>query len=122
MSTGPDIQRTPIRGRGAPGRERRVDGAVEVTVRPQQPGRRGVPAVPVLQQRRLLAELVGGVEVPRGRVEVALLAQDVGKADVEVAGGFQVEVEAAVLGEELEHVVEETDAGRDLILPLAVEV
>ncbi len=56
-------------------------------MRLQQCGRRGVPAVPVLQQRRPVAELAGGLEVLRGRIEVALLAQDVREADVEVAGG-----------------------------------
>ena len=58
-------------------------------MRLQQPGHRGVPAVPVLQQRRPVAELTGGLEVLRGRVEVALLAEHVGQADVQVAGGGQ---------------------------------
>ena len=37
--------------------------AVEVAAGPQQPGHGGVPAVPVLQQRRAVAELPGGLEV-----------------------------------------------------------
>src|SRR2546428_10918809 len=35
--------------------------------------------------------------------------------DVEVAFGFQLEVEAAVPGEQLEHMIEEADAGGDLV-------
>jgi len=42
--------------------------------------------VPVLQQRRPVAELAGDLKVLRGRVEVAVLAQDVREADVQIAG------------------------------------
>ncbi len=42
--------------------------------------------MPVLQQRRPIAELTGDLEVLCGRIEVALLAQDVREADVQVAG------------------------------------
>ncbi len=35
--------------------------------------------------------------------------------DVEIAGGFQLQVEAAVLGEQLQHVIEEADAGGDFV-------
>ena len=37
--------------------------------------------------------------------------------DIEIAVALQFEVEAAVASEELEHVIEETDAGRDLVWP-----
>ena len=40
--------------------------------------------------------------------------------DVEISVGFEVEVEAAVLREKLEHVVEETNAGRDFVASPAV--
>ena len=42
--------------------------------------------MPVLQQRRAVAELAGDLEVLRGRVEVALLAEDVREPDVQVPG------------------------------------
>ena len=41
--------------------------------------------------------------------------------DVEVAGGVQREVEAAVPREQLQHVIEKTDAGADVVASLAVE-
>jgi hypothetical protein len=41
--------------------------------------------------------------------------------DVEVARGVQRQVEAAVPREQLEHVVEEADAGADVVAALAVE-
>ena len=39
---------------------------------------------------------------------------------IQIAGGFQLQVEPAVPGEQLQHVVEEPDAGPHLVLPLAV--
>ena len=78
--------------REVPGQEERLglvehrDPALEVAFRLQQGGRRGAPAVPVLQQHRRVAELAGDLEVLRGRLEVALLAQHVREADVHVAG------------------------------------
>ena len=33
---------------------------------------------------------------------------------IQIAVGFQLQIEAAVLGEQLQHVIEEADAGRDL--------
>jgi len=42
--------------------------------------------VPVLQQRRPVTELAGQLEVVRGRVEVTLLPEHVGQADVQVTG------------------------------------
>ena len=41
---------------------------------------------------------------------------------VEIAVGVQLEVEAAVLGEQLQHVVEEADAGRDLVPAAAFDL
>src|SRR5437879_6392403 len=35
--------------------------------------------------------------------------------DVEITAGFELEVEASVMSEEFEHVVEETDAGGDVV-------
>ena len=40
---------------------------------------------------------------------------------IEIAIGFQLEVEAAVLREQLQHVIEEADAGRDLIASAAFD-
>ena len=40
--------------------------------------------------------------------------------DVQVAIGAQGEVESAVPGEQLEHVIEEADAGGDLVLAAAL--
>jgi hypothetical protein len=40
---------------------------------------------------------------------------------VEIAFGIQGEVEATVFGEQLQHVVEETDAGRDVIAAAAFD-
>ena len=34
---------------------------------------------------------------------------------VQIAIGAQLQIEAAVFGEQLQHVVEEADAGRDLV-------
>jgi hypothetical protein len=42
--------------------------------------------------------------------------------DIEVTGCFEVEVKAAMLGEELEHVVEEADACRDGVLAFAFDL
>ena len=42
--------------------------------------------------------------------------------DVEVACRVDGQVERAVAREQLQHVIEETDAGADLVLALAVEV
>jgi hypothetical protein len=39
--------------------------------------------------------------------------------DVEVSGGNQFEIEAAVAGEEFEHVIEETNARRDFVFAVA---
>ena len=63
--------------------------AVEVTASLQHPRHSRVPAVPVLQQRRPVTELAGQLEVVRGRVEVTLLAEHVGQADVQVTGRGQ---------------------------------
>ena len=41
--------------------------------------------------------------------------------DVEVAASFQFEIEAAVVREQFEHVIEEADAGRDLITATAFD-
>ena len=41
--------------------------------------------------------------------------------DVEVAGRVQRQVEAAVPREQLEHVIEEADAGADVVAALAVD-
>src|SRR3954464_11965280 len=41
--------------------------------------------------------------------------------DIEVPSRLDAQVEGAVAGDELEHVVEKTDAGRDLVLALALE-
>ena len=41
--------------------------------------------------------------------------------DVEIPRRVQRQVEAAVTREELQHVIEEPDAGRDVVAPLAVE-
>src|SRR6266545_1814506 len=41
--------------------------------------------------------------------------------DIEVAGGPERQVEAAVAGEQLQHVVEEADAGVDLVAALALD-
>src|SRR4029077_6994290 len=41
--------------------------------------------------------------------------------DVKVAAGFELEVEASVMGEEFEHVVEEADARRDIVRAAALD-
>ena len=41
--------------------------------------------------------------------------------DVEIAIGVELQVEAAVLGEELEHVIEEADSGGDFVAAAAFE-
>ena len=41
--------------------------------------------------------------------------------DVEIAIGFEGEVEASVFGEQLQHVVEETDAGGDVVAAAAFD-
>ena len=41
--------------------------------------------------------------------------------DLQVTIGAQVEIEAAVTGEELEHVVEEADAGRHSVVATPIE-
>src|SRR5208337_3160040 len=35
--------------------------------------------------------------------------------DIEVALGFELEIEATVMGEEFQHVIEETDSSRNLV-------
>ena len=40
--------------------------------------------------------------------------------DVQVTGGFDVQIEAAMTGDLIEHVVEETDTGVELALARAV--
>ena len=42
--------------------------------------------------------------------------------DVEVALGLQFQIEAAVLGEQLQHVIKKPDAGRDLVRALPVQL
>ena len=42
--------------------------------------------------------------------------------DVQVAGSFDIEVECAVAGDLVEHVVEETDAGIELTLARTIQV
>ena len=39
--------------------------------------------------------------------------------DVEVTGGLEFEIEPAMLGEEFEHVIQESNAGRYRVLALA---
>ena len=41
--------------------------------------------------------------------------------DVEIAFGVEFEIEAAVLGEQLQHVIEEADAGGDLVAAAAFD-
>ena len=41
--------------------------------------------------------------------------------DVKIAHGFQLQIEAAVLGEELQHVIQEANAGRDFIAAFAFD-
>jgi len=45
--------------------------------------------VTVLQQRCAVTELPGHLEVARGRVEVTLLPEDVGQADMQITGRGQ---------------------------------
>ncbi len=85
-SPGTKQKRSPGVGEQRLGVVEHRDRAVEVASRLQQCGRGGVPAVSVLQQRGPVAELPGDLEVLRGPVEVALLAQDVREADVQIAG------------------------------------
>jgi hypothetical protein len=42
--------------------------------------------------------------------------------DIEVAFGRDDEIEGAVAGDEVQHVIKETDAGGDFGLALAVEI
>jgi hypothetical protein len=42
--------------------------------------------------------------------------------DVEITRGVDVEIEAAVPRDELEHVIEKSDSGRDSITPTPVEL
>ena len=42
--------------------------------------------------------------------------------DIQIARGLQLQIEAAVLGEQLQHVIEEANAGGDVVAALAVEV
>ena len=44
------------------------------------------------------------------------------RVDVEVAAGFDVQIEATVAGDLIEHVLEERQAGRDSRAPAAVDV
>ena len=44
------------------------------------------------------------------------------KIDVEITLGLQIDVDQAVARELFQHVVQETDAGGDLIIPLSVEI
>src|SRR5260370_15673713 len=41
---------------------------------------------------------------------------------VQIAFGFELQVEAAVLGEQLEHVIEETNASRDGVLTTSFDL
>ena len=41
--------------------------------------------------------------------------------DIEIAFGCELEIEAAVFGEELQHVIEEADAGRNLVASAAFD-
>ena len=41
--------------------------------------------------------------------------------DVEIAGGFKGEIEASVLGEQLQHVIEKADAGGDFVRAAAFD-
>ena len=41
---------------------------------------------------------------------------------VQVAVGLQLQIEAAVLGEQLQHVVEKADAGRNLVAAAAFDL
>src|SRR5690242_2978706 len=41
--------------------------------------------------------------------------------DVEITRGLHLQIEAAMTREQLQHVIEKTDAGADLIAPLALE-
>src|ERR1019366_6013600 len=81
--------------------------------------------------------LVHGHDEIAGAVDALAIAQRFGEqlaehdADVfhgvvlvhvEIALGLQGEVEAAVLGEQLQHVVEEANAGRDVIASAALDV
>src|SRR5437016_308473 len=78
--------------------------------------------------------LIHGQHEIAGAVDSAAIAQGLGEqlpqhdADVfhgvvlvhvQVAGGFELQVEAAVPGEQLQHVIEEADAGRDAVLSAA---
>jgi hypothetical protein len=87
------------------------DRAFEIAVRPQQGGLRGVPAMAALQQRRPIAELAGGLEMPRGRVELAVLAQNIRQADMQIADGGEHRTGVA-----LDH----GRQGANLVPPIAV--
>ena len=82
------------RGRSPAGRAARPASSIATAPsrsprRRRTPGRGGVPAVPVLRQRRPFAELRRRLQVLRGGVEVALLAEHVGQPDVQVPGRRQ---------------------------------
>ena len=98
-----------------------------------------------VDQRRAAAEVDGddgegfvhGQDEVAGAVDAFAVAEGFGEelaeddadvfdgvvlVDVEIAIGFELEVEAAVFGEELQHVVEEADAGGDLVAAAAFDV
>ena len=77
-----------------------------------------------------------GMHEVTGAVDAAPVAQRLGEqltqhdagvfdgvvlVHVEVARGLERQVEAAVLGEQLQHVIEEADAGRDLVAAAALD-
>ena len=99
---------------------------LDLGVRPaDEVDRRGRERLVHRHRRRAVARDAGTV-AERSRERVAERGEDVLDrvvlVDVEVAAGEQLEVEAAVEGEERQQVIEEADPGRDARAADAVEV
>ena len=98
----------------------------------------------LVDQRRAAAEIdrdyregfIHGEYEVSGAVDAFAIAESLGEqladhdagvfdcvmlVDVEIAFGRELEIEGAVFGEELQHVIEEADAGRDLVPAAALD-